>query len=65
MHRPRLLRLTDGYDDAYETTLRLRESTGAYFINSDDPLRIEDRKRSHSKFSSRVLGQLATLSSSR
>lgn len=44
MHRPRLLRLTDGYDEAYETSLRLLESTGTYFINSDDPFRIEGQK---------------------
>jgi threonine synthase len=44
IHRPGLLRLTDGYGDAYDTSLRLRHATGAYFINSDDPFRIEGQK---------------------
>jgi threonine synthase len=44
IHRPSLLRLTDGYGDAYETSLRLRDSTGTYFINSDDPFRVEGQK---------------------
>jgi threonine synthase len=44
IHRPSLVRLTDGYADAYDTSLRLRESTGTYFINSDDPFRVEGQK---------------------
>jgi threonine synthase len=44
IHGPSLLRLTDGYGDAYDTSLRLRESTGTYFINSDDPFRVEGQK---------------------
>jgi threonine synthase len=44
IHGPSLLRLTDGYADAYDTSLRLRESSGAYFINSDDPFRVEGQK---------------------
>lgn len=44
IHKPSLLRLTDGYGAAYDTTIRLREATGIYFINSDDPLRVEGQK---------------------
>lgn len=44
VHNPRLLRLEDGYGAAYDTSIRLGGQTGTYFINSDDPMRVEGQK---------------------
>jgi threonine synthase len=44
IHRPVLLCLTDGYGDAYDSAIRLRQTTGIYFINSYDPYRVEGQK---------------------
>lgn len=44
IHGPSLLRLTDGYGAAYSTSLKSGPAAGVYFINSDDPFRIEGQK---------------------
>lgn len=44
VHGPRLVRLAGGYGDAYGATVRLGARNGTYFINSDDPMRVEGQK---------------------
>jgi len=44
IHGPSLLRLTDDYADAYRTSVRIGPAAGVYFINSDDPFRVEGQK---------------------
>jgi threonine synthase len=44
IHQPTLVRLSDGYADAYDASIGLRETAATYFINSDDPFRVEGQK---------------------